>query len=118
PTLLVLALVSLAGCGGSDTAASETEEVVSDIGQSVGGDGDAELQGSSELDALGYALDSVLSGADGYQIEGETLTVTMGGSSDDTSSACTIALTAGAGVVSTPFTLVLAYDDGDVTCEE
>ena len=111
----VVALASLTGCGGDEKA--QAEDAVSELGKSVGGDGDAELKGDSELDRLGYSLDSVLSGADGYEVDGETLVLQMSGSADDPSSACTIAMTAGAGTVSTPFTLVLSYDDGEVTCE-
>ena len=104
---------ALVSCGGDDDGTKRAEQAV----ESVTGSNDAELKGSSPLDAAAYALVSVQSQKyEDYEIDGNTVRLKVRDGVTLSGSECTIIQAA----TSTDYpdaTFVLVESDGtETTC--
>ena len=118
-------LLLLTACGGpsrDDVPANDPAPAATGSPAASGASLDDALEDVSpetKLDALGSAVETVLDGVDGYDIDGSTITFDLGPQQhDELSSDCTIISTA-AGAIDPPADarIVLSYANADVECD-
>ncbi|WP_183094013.1 hypothetical protein [Nocardioides stalactiti] len=110
-----LLMATLTACSEDDTARESDSDpsTETDTGDDTGDEDGAEVVPANELDAVGYALSSVLQNTDGYTVEGNTLVLTFSeGSVANLGEAHCIT----ANSVATGNTVLLRYPDGEIDC--
>lgn len=123
PTAILLLLAACGGPPSSDGdsrsgAGSASADTPAASGASLD-DALDDLGPETKLGALGSAVETVLDGVDGYEIDGSTITFDLGTQQhDELSSDCLIIGTA-AGALDPPedARIVLAYANADVECD-
>lgn len=142
PALLLPLALGLTGCGGDDQpapAASATSDAepapapaaptdlepagtaadaatdADDLGALT--EGFEEALGDSTLDSIAYAIDVALDSIDGYEIDGDAITLLADEGSPGSSSVCIIASTVlGSFTVPDGTTVTVEYPDGTEEC--